>query len=425
MKAGVSIVRITPDRPIRLAGFAARNKISQGIYHELYAKALVLQEGDARVAIVTSDIIGLDRERCDEVKAAIGASTGLGPEQVLLSYSHTHSGPVVGSDEDYWKGLVDRFRTVVTQADQQSQDVRMDYAEYSCTIGVNRRLPTENGIAFRPYPEGPTDPEVSILRVMRGNGTPLAILVCYPCHPTEVGPAGWGGYHVGAGYPGYTQDFLQAVYPGCTAMFMQGCGGDVKPRNVDGIGHFTSGPLGVPQSVGEELGRAVATKLGGITEPISGALNITLEEFDLPVDEPPSREQAEAWVNDSDADGGLKGYAQSILDVYDQEDKEFRKPPVLTHHAVSIGNFVLVTLSAEMCVGYSLRLKEALEGRPRIVGAYSNGMVGYVPSADMIPEGGYEVHYARRGGGLLKPDVEDIIVKRVMDTVACEHTEAA
>jgi hypothetical protein len=109
------------------------------------------------------------------------------------------------------------------------------------------------------------------------------------------------------------------------------------------------------------------------------------------------------------------------VDVYEEEDGEFRQPPVLTYQALSIGDFVLVTLSAEMCVGYSLRLKEELRDRPKIIGAYSNGMVGYVPSADMIPEGGYEVYYARRGGGLLKPDVEDIIVNRVMNTVSTKH----
>ncbi|MBN2309206.1 MAG: hypothetical protein JXR94_09565, partial [Candidatus Hydrogenedentes bacterium] len=68
MNAGVARIEITPDRPICLAGYAARTGLSEGMYHALYAKALVLEEQGVRAAIVTTDLIGFDRATCEAAK---------------------------------------------------------------------------------------------------------------------------------------------------------------------------------------------------------------------------------------------------------------------------------------------------------------------------------------------------------------------
>ena len=93
-KAGIAAQRITPDQPLRMAGYAARVEVFKGVARDLFAKALVLEdEAGRRVALVTVDLIGIRAEIARAVVAKIPAAAGLGPGQVILSASHSHSGP--------------------------------------------------------------------------------------------------------------------------------------------------------------------------------------------------------------------------------------------------------------------------------------------------------------------------------------------
>ena len=87
---------ITPDESMWMAGYAARNKPSEGKVHDLHAKALALEdENGSRLVIVTVDLIGIPRPMRDWLAEHAKESYNLEPEALLLNASHTHSGPVI------------------------------------------------------------------------------------------------------------------------------------------------------------------------------------------------------------------------------------------------------------------------------------------------------------------------------------------
>ncbi|MBN2309488.1 MAG: hypothetical protein JXR94_10985, partial [Candidatus Hydrogenedentes bacterium] len=234
------------------------------------------------------------------------------------------------------------------------------------------------------------------------------VLVCYACHPTTL-----GGYLVGADYPGFAQDAIEAEFDGCTALFMQGCGADQKVRHVDARGFFKSGPAPVAKSLGQELARAVLVALCGAGEPVAGAMALQLAEAELPLQAPPTREEAEKMA--AHEDRFLAAWGREMMRIHDEGEAFMRAKP-LTLQTLGIGDFALVALSGEICVGYALRLKKALAGRPCILAGYTNGMIGYIPTKSMMAEGGYEVnrsHYYNMTPAPYAEDVEDAICAKV------------
>ena len=104
IKAGVAKVNITPPVGVLLSGYEARKKPSQGVHDELYAKALVLDDGDHKVALVVADLLYLDIDFTESVRRLIEESTGIDNQHVMVAVTHTHSGPV-GSCLNYMYGL--------------------------------------------------------------------------------------------------------------------------------------------------------------------------------------------------------------------------------------------------------------------------------------------------------------------------------
>src|SRR5688572_31833228 len=93
-KAGVASVVITPDQPMWMAGYASRTNVSQGKTHDLYAKALALEDAQGRrLVIVTLDLIGVSKSLRNSVESAVKKEHGLAREGLLMNCSHTHSGP--------------------------------------------------------------------------------------------------------------------------------------------------------------------------------------------------------------------------------------------------------------------------------------------------------------------------------------------
>ncbi|HKE05202.1 MAG TPA: neutral/alkaline non-lysosomal ceramidase N-terminal domain-containing protein, partial [Blastocatellia bacterium] len=94
MKAGFAKIVITPEKNMWMAGYANRTKPSEGKLHDLYGKALVIQDSrGARVVLVTTDLLGLPRSLTSEISEYANKSYGLRRDQILFNSSHTHTGP--------------------------------------------------------------------------------------------------------------------------------------------------------------------------------------------------------------------------------------------------------------------------------------------------------------------------------------------
>jgi neutral ceramidase len=95
-EVGIGRVKITPEKPIRMSGYAARNKPSVGVLQDIWAKALAIRDKEGhRIVIITTDIIGFNRDFSDDLFSRAKERFGLHREEILLTCSHTHSGPVV------------------------------------------------------------------------------------------------------------------------------------------------------------------------------------------------------------------------------------------------------------------------------------------------------------------------------------------
>ena len=103
-KAGIATVVITPEQPMWMAGYAARNRPSEGKIHDLNAKALALEDaGGTRMVLVTVDLIGIPREFRDRMVKEVGERYKLAASGLLVNASHTHSGPELRD----WRGVAD------------------------------------------------------------------------------------------------------------------------------------------------------------------------------------------------------------------------------------------------------------------------------------------------------------------------------
>jgi len=418
-KAGTASLVITPEEPMWMAGYAARDKPSEGKVHDLYAKALALEDAKGtRLVIVTLDLIGIPRALRDGLEGEAGRRFALPPEGLLLNASHTHCGPELRMSKAslydipperveqtgaYCEGLKEKLLGLVGEALENLEPAALGYTHARAGFAMNRRLPTERGFQNRPYPDGPVDHDVPVLRVDGPDGGLRAVVFGYACHSTTL-----GFYQFCGDYPGFAQRFVEEAHPGATALFMAGCGGDQNPQ--------PRGTLELAEQHGRALANGVEAALSAASRTIRGPLNPALEEVTLEFAEPPSRETLEQQAQSKNK--YEKRHAEVLLDELAQDGK-IRTTYPLPVHVVRFGNDLnLVALAGEVVVDYSLRLKAELGEGPVWVAGYSNDVFGYLPSLRVLREGGYEGGDAMRYGtlpGPFAPTVEDLVVGKVKE----------
>lgn len=238
LRAGVARADITPSALMQMYGYANRRcGDAVGTHDPLTAKALVLEAGGSRMAIVTTDLGSLVS---DNLRRQVAERLNI--PVLLLSASHTHSAPSFlpfGSSPTrdpaapaYLAELERKIFGAVEEASKALTPVTLHVGRGSLQLGYNRLLPRDNGRSralfdnLERVPYGPVDPEIVLLRLDRPDGAPLALLVHYAAHAVVLGPT---NCKYSADYPGAMQAKLEAALPGTQAMFVQGGAGDTNP----------------------------------------------------------------------------------------------------------------------------------------------------------------------------------------------------
>ena len=393
LRAGIARRCITPTRPVFQSGYG-RSAKSEGVYQQLYARALLLEDDTGRrVAILTAELLDFSDSLVQDIKAGVQARLGLAAEQVLLSASHTHCGPVVDDfisnlypevDMDYVRWLGRTCVDAVCEAAQELVPVTAQFACGRAAFAINRRRPDLPGCPMQPNPGGRWDPEVGVVRLVQASGDTLALLFSYACHATVM-----GGQLIGGDYPGHAQLSLEQEFPGANAMFLAGCFGDVRPRLINAKGQFKSGTLDDVRALGRELALAVMAALAGPVQDITGPLRHGQDTVALPYQ--PRLSQAELQAKAS-AGGESEGSWAKVMLERLQRDGALPSTRPSTVQCLGIGPFRLVAFNDEMCLGYQVGVKQALAPAPAIVAGYCGSSRSYVPTADMLPEGGYEAY---------------------------------
>jgi hypothetical protein len=423
-RAGVGRVKITPEQPMWMSGYATRTKPADGTLIDLWAKALVLEDADGkRVVLVTMDLVGVPRNLSQPVCADLQKKYNLSRESVILAVSHTHTGPVVGGNlrdmfdlDETQRKLIDEYAevlhrnlvVVVGKALDDLAPARVEWGGGHATFAVNRRNNKEADVPqLRELGQlkGPVDHDVPVLSVRGPDGKLRAVAFGYACHATVLNSMEWSG-----DYPGYSQLDLEQDHPGITALFWAGCGADQNPlprRKVE-----------LAERYGRQLADAVQAVLDEPMTPIQGKLRSTYAEIDLPFGDLPSRDQL---VKDlTDMNHAVAARAKRELSELDKKGSLAGTYP----YPVEVWQLgtgpTWAALGGEVVVDYSLRLKKELGPDRTWVAGYTNDVMAYIPSLRVLREGGYE------GGGAMiyyglptvwGPKTEELIVGAVHEQV--------
>jgi len=413
-KAGLAAAKITPQEPLQLSGYAARKKPSEGVAADLYAKALALEDSEGnRALLLTLDLIGFRAAVADPVCERIAGKTGLKRAHILLNFSHTHSAPQLSADPDpqtedarktaaYTKQVQDRLVELAAEALGRLEPARLSWGTGVANLVMNRREFTPRGVILGVNPRGPADRCVPVLRVSDPEGKLRAVLFGCACHGTTLTQ---NNYLVCGDYAGFAQVLVQERLPGVQAMFMIGCGGDANP--------YPRGTLDLAREHGAALGAEVCRVLEGKLQPVRGPLRTEFDRAELPFQQF-SREELEKLA--SKGPGHQQGVARQLLALLEKGEK----PPAHYPAPVAVWQFgqdlTLVGLSGEVVVDYAILLERALGPLRLWVSAYCNEVFGYLPSARVLEEGGYETRGVYYGPpGLFSPAAQDAAVRKVRE----------
>lgn len=419
-KAGFARVRITPGTPLPLSGYANRSAPFEGVAHDLYVKALALEDADGRRALlVTADLIGWGAEIATPLAEELVRRTKLPREAILLNASHTHSGPRITltpgarsgvSEEDaaacvaYTKGLQEKTVDAALRALAGLAPARLSWGKGTAGFVANRRERTERGIVLGVNPDGPVDRSVPVLRIDGADGRLRGIVFGAACHNTTLTSR---NLQVSGDYAGVAQARLESLQEGATAMFVLGCGGDANPN--------PRGTMELAVRHGEDLAREVwrvaqEEKRTAVSGPLSTALTMT----DLPFRtfERPDLEKL------AGTPGPLAATAKQMVEFLDAG----ARLPVRYRAPVAVWRFgrdlTLVGLPGETVVDYAHGVEKLGDPARLWVAGYCNDKIGYLPSRRVAEEGGYEAQGLTKGfggPGFFAPDAEDAVLGAVKE----------
>jgi hypothetical protein len=419
-KVGLAGAKITPPQPVFMAGYAGRNKPYDRVHDDLFAKAMVLEDAaGTRGILITTDLIGFPAEIATPLRDRIAAKTKTPAKSVIINSSHTHTGPTLSLDPTpregraladaertaaYTKDLCDKLVSLAEQAFSTLQPAKLSFGTGVVHFVMNRReTTTERGVILGFNPRGFADRSVPVLRIDSPEGKLIGIVCGCASHNTTLSTQ---DYEISGDYAGHAQRVLEEQNPGVTAMFVLGCAGDANP--------YPRGTYEIAFDHGRELAKEVTRLLATKLAPVRGPLKTATADVSLPLAPPMSREDLEKRA--ASKSGALTWVAQQSLERLQRGEKL----PTTYSCPIAVWQFgddlTLVALSGEVVSDYVRMIEDALGPTRLWIAAYSNDVYGYLPSARVLREGGYETRGLIYGGiGLFAPDAEVALVAKVKE----------
>ena len=430
--AGASRTNLTPPIGIAHAGWGVQtHSRAAGVDMDLYGTVLVVGSDDRVAAFIDVDYCMLDAPLAAAIRSAAASLSGIDYEAIRVTATHTHSGPMLGPswlhDGDemvpaYVASIPDRLAGAVWQARRSLRPARLAAGSGSCDIGVNRRLRLESGrvVCGRNW-GGPVDRQVEVVRIDDLDERPIATIANFACHPTIMGPP---NQLVTPDYPGVTRKVVEDALGGL-CIFVQGAAG-----NIHAVVDY-SGDTTVYRRLGSILGHEVAKVALGLrtvrtreqlvevaksSAPLGIYADTPLPDAEVPV--AVGTRRVELPIRDYGPIADLEARYGTLLAAVDRlRASAVDKPGLVSAigemkrarmrldsarrnkgkrsveaelHGIRIGDVAFVAFPGEPFCEIGLEVKSRSPFAHTIVGGYTNGYIGYVPTDKAFAEGGYE-----------------------------------
>lgn len=427
---GSAAVKITPPPGIPMAGqYFERG--ATGIHDDLYAKAMVIQKKDSKVAIVSCDLVKVTAELVAEARRLVEKSTGIAADHIMISATHSHTGPVILSTSNRYtvKGksgkllvayMADLPRLIaesVIEANEALQTASISFGlGYEESISFNRRYYMADGtVGWNPgklnpmilQPAGPIDTDVSVLYAESMDGQPISTYVNFADHLDIT-----GGLEISADLP-YTLSNILGKIKGfrMITLFGQGCSGNINHVNVKSaepqFGHAEA------QRIGTVLAAEVIktyTRMRPVTVKSISVMNETvkLPLAEIWADELPKAREIVAKFGQPDAAPFMEMVkAFKAIEIHERKGK----PMDAEVQVFAIGDqFAVVSLPGEIFTELGMYIKARSPFPHTMVVELSNGSIDYIPDRKAFVEGNYEPISSR-----CAPGSGEILVEKALE----------
>ncbi len=386
LKAGAARVDITPQTGLKMYGYANRKSGSTGVLDPLYARVLVLENGQKRFALVVLDLGRVFASNwIAQLRANVKTSSGI--DYVLVAAIHTHSGPDPTDQfppagvADWETPILEKVTHAIDEAHRSAVDVRRGTGYGDVYIGHNRLRDNPNGTASwfernpTMVPTAPVDPTVSVLRLDNMQGEPVAILVNYACHPVVFG---YDNLKYSADWPGVMMKTVREAFGDKpVVMFLQGGDGDINPYYA--VTPLEQDAIGRRDWTGERIGKEATRVAKGITTRADADATLQYVEDELPMHL--------RWNPAKFREAILQSWGPEAAAEFDRQEK---KPLLLPVTTLLINKRVaLMTMPGEPFVDYQIDWRNRCPVPNAFFMGYSTGDFDYFPTIRAATYGGY------------------------------------
>jgi neutral ceramidase len=408
LKAAVAKADITPPPGLPMYGFLDRikdNRLSTGTLDPLYARVLVLEVGEQRLALVTLDLgRTLNESALANLRQRVKSSAGI--SSLIVTASHTHSGPNIldeypSNRPSAWETTaVERIIAAVSEASRHLVDVQIGTGRGEVYIGYNRRQVRVDGKVTMLWtnsdkqPTAPLDPSAWVMRIDDLNGKPIAILVNYACHPVVLGP---DNIKYSADFVGAMASTVEKAFDSAPlCFFLQGADGDINPYYA--TTSLADGALEKRDWTGEQLGKEAVRVAKAIRTEVPQEPVIDFADDVM-------RFQVR-WNPHEFREGLLSSYGPRVFEDHANIFVHDPPPQLLELHVITAllnKRIAVVGMPGEPFVNFQINWRDRCPVQDAIVLGYANGYFDYFPTIEAAAEGGYGAAdsntYAELGAG--------------------------
>src|SRR5688572_7620180 len=280
--AGAATINITPTVPVPMSGYANRSEPSKGVHDEIFARALVFDDGMTKACVIQADLIGFSFEFVDEINTTIEKQTRIPRANIMLVAVHNHSAPTTGAYAEsstenlttYLADLKKKLVSIAVEAFSKRAPVSIGFGKGMCTMNINRRgRHPEGGIWLFRNPDGICDHDVVVARLDDANGNVKGLFVNWPCHATVGGQE---NYLISGDWPGATARYLNNHFKDVPVAITAGASGDINPI------YGPANDFREMDAIGLVLGEEVVKTASNIATQKTGTVNTLQRQIEVP-----------------------------------------------------------------------------------------------------------------------------------------------